>query len=118
MTTLYGIKNCDTVKKARRWLDRHHPHYHFHDFRVDGLDGESVAAWARKVGKDSLINKRSTTWKQLSAQERASFSAEDLSGEALNLILQAPTLLKRPILSDDDVLLVGFAEPQYQELFR
>jgi len=65
MNTLYGIKNCDTVKKSRRWLDDNHIDYRFHDFRADGLNKTQISTWVDELGWESLINKRSTTWKAL-----------------------------------------------------
>ena len=74
MATLYGIKNCDTVRKARKWLESEEIDYSFHDFRVDGLDKKNLSAWVKSVGWEELLNKRSTTWKQLSCPWQFHFS--------------------------------------------
>jgi len=118
MAILYGIKNCDTVKKARQWLDQRQHIYQFHDFRADGLDEASLNFWIDKAGKDTLINKRSTTWKQLADADKAAFEGDPLSDDALQVIMQSPTLLKRPILKVDGKVLVGFKENEYQNLFN
>ena len=70
MIDLYGIKNCDTVKKARQWLEQHGIEYRFHDFRAHGLKLEQVQGWLRELGSDTLINKRGTTWRQLDDKAR------------------------------------------------
>lgn len=117
MTTLFGIKNCDTVKKTRRWLESHDHAYQFHDLRADGLDAATMQAWLKQLDKDVLINKRSTTWKQLSDSEKSLFEQDTLSAEAIAIVLAQPTLLKRPILSQQDDLFVGFNDDMYSTLF-
>lgn len=113
MVTLFGIKNCDTVKKARRWLDTQSIEYRFHDVRADGLTQQQITAWLDAVGVDALVNKRSTTWKGLSDSDKSSLSEET----AVQLILDQPTLMKRPLLEQQDQVSVGFKEAQYQSLF-
>ncbi len=89
MITLYGIKNCDTVKKARRWLELHGIEFAFHDFREDGLEPDQAAKWLAELGWETLVNKRSTTWKALSPEQRESMSDES----ALAAVLEQPTLI-------------------------
>jgi arsenate reductase len=113
MTVLYGIKNCDTVKKARQWLDNHQVDYSFHDFRSDGLDSAQVAQWIKVLGAEKLINKRSTTWKQLSDDEKQAALADG----TVELILAHPTLVKRPLLETGDTLHCGFKEAEYAAFF-
>jgi len=113
MLTLYGIKNCDTVKKARRWLEENNVEYQFHDFRSDGLESKTVAQWLEVIGKDTLINRRSTTWKQLSDAERQQADGND----AAALLVAHPTLIKRPVLAAGKTLQVGFNPSQYASLF-
>ena len=113
MTTLYGIKNCDTVKKARKWLDNQGVNYQFHDFRADGISSQQVTQWLNTLGWETLINKRSTTWKQLDEATRANMS-EALAAQT---ILEHPTLIKRPLLENGAHITVGFKESQYQSLF-
>ncbi|MCV6605830.1 MAG: ArsC family reductase, partial [Porticoccaceae bacterium] len=100
MITLYGIKNCDTVKKARRWLDENDISHHFHDFRVDGLETEQVARWAQQVGWEVLVNKRSTTWKQLDQARRDTMDGSS----SISAMVEHPTLIKRPVLENNGEL--------------
>jgi arsenate reductase len=114
MITLFGIKNCDTVKKARRWLDNHSIEYQFHDFRVDGITANQVNNWLDTAGIESLINKRSTTWKSLSETQKQMLSPEN----AVALILEQPTLIKRPVLITNNGIHIGFKESSYQSIFK
>mgnify|MGYP001212173067 CR=1 FL=1 len=111
MTTLYGIKNCDTVKKARKWLDENNINYSFHDFRSDGITETQVADWLQELSADNLINKRSTTWKQLSDTERD----RAFGDQAAQLLCAHPTLIKRPLLDTGKQRYVGFKAEQYQQ---
>jgi arsenate reductase len=110
--TLYGISNCDTVRKARRWLDAAGVVYDFHDFRQDGTDPETVQRWLETRGWEALVNRRSTSWKALSEEDRIAMDQE----RALRAILDTPTLIKRPVLVGDGLLEFGFSEKRYQEL--
>ncbi len=113
MTTLFGIKNCDTVKKARRWLENQGIDYTFHDFRSDGITGEQVEIWINAIGIEKLINKRSTSWKALSDSQK-----ENLDNTlAKALILEQPTLIKRPLLDTGSECYVGFSEKTYTPIF-
>lgn len=116
MTTLYGIKNCDTVKKARTWLETNNIDYTFHDFKTDAPSKEALQVWESQVG-DALVNKRSTTWKQLSEEQRAAFNESPLSDVAIQQLQQTPTLIKRPVIHTQDTVLVGFKADIYQNLF-
>jgi len=118
MTTLYGIKNCDTVKKARKWLDAQNIEYTFHDFRVDGTDIQMLEGWLNTISPSVLINKRSTTWKQLSDTDKAYFGNDPLPNQALEILLQSPTLIKRPVLEHGEQLTVGLDENEYNNIFR
>lgn len=113
MITLYGIPNCDTVKKARRWLEDRDISYRFHDFRKDGLDAAQIKQWLADLGLDQLINKRSTSWKNLSPDVRESLDEQS----AVELILEQPTLIKRPLLDLRGSLHLGFKADTYQALF-
>lgn len=110
MYTLYGIKNCDTVKKARKWLEKNDVNYQFHDFRVDGLTAEMIENWFSVVGWESLVNKRSTTWRQLDDAQKENINEQS----AASLLLNNPTLIKRPVLDNEITILVGFSEESYQ----
>lgn len=109
MFTLYGIKNCDTVKKARKWLDDNGIAYRFHDYRSDGLSPELLKTFADQLGWNALLNRSSTSWRQLSAEQQADLDTE----KALALMLTTPTLIKRPILDTGNKLLIGFKDGSY-----
>jgi len=114
MNTLYGIKNCDTVKKARDWLAKNNVNYHFHDFRTDGLNATQVKTWIDEIGLDSLVNKRSTTWKELDTNTKESFSEKT----AVAIIVENPTLIKRPLLDTGKRKHVGFNDAEYATLLK
>lgn len=107
MTThLYGIPNCDTVRKARKWLDAQGIAYVFHDFKKEGADAGRVARWVDAAGLDTVLNRRGTTWRKLSGEEKA--RAE--GNEAVSLLVQHPSMIKRPVVEHGDTVLVGFKE--------
>ncbi|MDB6063132.1 MAG: ArsC family reductase [Verrucomicrobiaceae bacterium] len=112
--TLYGIKNCDTVKKARQWLDQHHIEYRFHDFRSDGLQLQQTQTWLDEIGIDTLLNKRGTTWKQLDENLRAQVTADNVAA----LMIEHPALIKRPVLDIGHQRFVGFSEKTYRDIFK
>ena len=112
MKTLYGIKNCDTCKKARQWLDQNGIAHRFHDFRVDGLAPELLRHLIDSVGWEKLLNKSSTSWRQLKADRQADLTSEN----AFILMLETPTLIKRPILESGEALIIGFKADQYERL--
>lgn len=114
MITLFGIKNCDTVKKARKWLDDSGIEYHFHDVREDGLSRETVARWLDELGWETLVNKRSTTWKGLDETVRDNMDA----GTALDIIVEQPTLFKRPLLDIGHERHCGFSAARYRGIFN
>jgi arsenate reductase len=111
--TLYGIKNCDTIKKAKKWLDEHDIDYRFHDFRVDDLTGEQLHAWCEELGFEVLLNKRGTTWRALSDETKNSVDAQ----RAEALMLEQPAMIKRPVLDLGDRRIVGFKADDYKALF-
>ena len=113
MITLYGIKNCDTVKKARKWLEEHDVDYRFHDFRADGLEEDAVRGWLAALGWETLLNRRSSSWKALPPGEREAMN----DAHALAQILAMPTLIKRPLLEHGKLLETGFSEARYGEIF-
>ncbi len=114
MLTIYGIKNCDSVKKARAWLDRNGIEYRFHDFRTDGLTPGMLQRWLDQLGWEALLNRRGTTWRQLPEATKATVDAE----RAGALMLEQPTLIKRPVLDDGKISQVGFKEADYQQRFQ
>jgi len=113
MITLYGIPNCDTVRKARRWLDAQGIDYQFHDFRKQGLEESMLHGWVAELGWEALINRRGTSWRKLPEKERNEID----QNSAIRLMLENPTLIKRPVLELGPSHYVGFSETQYQELF-
>lgn len=112
MITVYGISNCDTVKKARRWLEQHAIEYQFHDVRSDGLTPEQVRAWLQELGWETLINRRSTSWKALAPAAREQMN----DTHALAAILEQPTLIKRPLLDIGHERHCGFSAPAWEAL--
>ena len=114
MITLYGIKNCDTVKKARKWLDSHGVDYQYHDFREDGLDEEAIAAWIDELGWQNLVNRRSTSWKSLDEKTRDAMNDK----AAYAAILSHPTLIKRPLLDTGKQRYTGFSAAIYTKIFQ
>ena len=114
MLTLYGIANCDTVKKARRWLDGRGIEHVFHDYKKQGLDAGQLRAWADELGWETLLNRRGTTWRKLPETVREGMD----EARAIQLMLASPSLVRRPLLDTGTARHVGFSETHYQELFR
>ena len=110
--TLYGIRNCDTMKKARAWLDRQGVTYRFHDYKTEGVERSRLEGWASRVGWEVLLNKAGTTFRKLPERQK-SLNRE----RAIALMLKQPSLIKRPVLEASDKLLVGFRPKQYAILF-
>lgn len=108
---MYGITNCETIKKARVWLESHDVAYRFHDYRVEGLDADRLNGWSRKVGWEILLNKASTTFRELSDKDKLSLDEK----QAKALMLANPTMIKRPVLELGDRILVGFKPDVYQQ---
>lgn len=113
MTVMYGIKNCDTIKKAKKWLEANNIEYRFHDYRADGLDQQWLTSAVSELGWENVLNKRGTTYRQL-AQEIKDNMDEKLAIEQMVL---APAMIKRPILSVNGKLHLGFKDVTYQEIF-
>jgi arsenate reductase (glutaredoxin) len=101
---LYGIKNCDTVKKARKWLDENGVDYQFHDFKKDGLDDPLLSSWEKALGWEALINRRGTTWRKLPEEVRDTISAQT----AHAIMLENPSIIKRPVVESANEVRVGF----------
>jgi len=114
MTTLYGIKNCDTVRKARRWLKEHDIDYRFHDVREDGINKTLLNNWVKALGWEQLLNRRGTTWRQLPADLRGSIDC----ASATNVMLSQPAIIKRPLLEHDKQLYLGFSDARYTDIFQ
>lgn len=110
--TIYGIKNCDTMKKARTFLDGRGVAYAFHDYKVAGIDRSRLEGWARKVGWEILLNRAGTTFRKLPEAEREGLTEK----KAIDLMLAQPSMIKRPVLEAGGRLLVGFKPDQYAAL--
>jgi len=111
MLKLYGIKNCDSVKKARRWLEQRQLDYLFYDYQVHGLTREQLVQWVEELGWQTLLNVRGTTWRQLPKHAKLEIDEQ----KAIELMLQKTSLIKRPILDLGQQRLVGFLESAYQQ---
>jgi Spx/MgsR family transcriptional regulator len=111
---IYGIKNCDTCKKAIKWLTEHDISFRFHDLRKDGTTTGMVDGWLSKLDHDLLINKRGTTYRNLEDAEKATLEGDQKS----RLLVESPTLMKRPIFEIDDACLVGFKGEQQAKLLQ
>ena len=107
---LYGIPNCDTVKKARRWLDAQGIGYDFHDYKKEGADAGKLAAWSDAVGWEVLLNKRGTTFRKLPEADKSDIDRD----KAIALMLQHPSLIKRPVVDHEGGILVGFVEDEWK----
>ncbi|WP_347302993.1 ArsC family reductase [Croceibacterium sp. TMG7-5b_MA50] len=108
---VYGIPNCDTVKKARSWLDARGIGYTFHDYKKEGAPPALLAGWAAHVGWDELLNRRGTTWRKLDDGARADLD----DGKALTLMSEQPSLIRRPVVVSGDALLVGFDPDRWEQ---
>jgi len=110
MIELYGIPNCDTVRKARKWLDAQDVTFTFHDFKKEGVEPERLAAWADAAGWEAILNKRGTTFRKLSEDDKAEIDRP----KAMNLMAAQPSLIKRPVVEHADGILVGFDEDRWR----
>jgi arsenate reductase len=111
--TIYGIKNCDTMKKARTWLDDHGVAYVFHDYKTEGIDKASLERWAKEVGWEILLNRAGTTFRKLPDAQRENVTER----KAIALMLEQPSMIKRPLLDVGGKLLVGFKPEAYAKQF-
>lgn len=112
--TIHGIRNCDTMKKARAWLDGHGVAHGFHDYKAAGIDRATLEAWAGRVGWEALLNRAGTTFRKLPEAEK-----QDLTGaRAIALMLAQPSVIRRPVLTAGDTLLVGFDPARYAAAFK
>ncbi len=107
--TIYGIKNCDTMKKARAWLDAHKVDYAFHDYKAVGIERPMLEGWAKKVGWEMLLNRVGTTFRKLPDDKKADLDEK----RAIALMLEQPSMIKRPVLDHGGEILVGFKPEAY-----
>ena len=112
MIKLYGIPNCDTMKKARRWLEANGVDYDFHDYKKLGVPENNLKAWVQKAGWETILNKRGTTWRKLDDELKHNIDNKS----AIKIMLDNPSIIKRPVLESNQLLLIGFKEDEYRQL--
>jgi arsenate reductase len=110
LVTIYGIKNCDTMKKARAWLDKRGVAYDFHDYKVQGIERKKLESWSKEVGWEILLNRAGTTFRKLPEKEREGIAEK----KAIALMLAEPSMIKRPVLEAGGTLLVGFKPETFE----
>jgi arsenate reductase len=113
MTTIFGIKACDTMKKARTWLETHKVAHQFHDYKASGIDKITLESWAKKVGWEVLLNRAGTTFRKLPEADKDGITEK----KAIALMLAQPSMIKRPVLEAKGKLTVGFKPEEYKKLF-
>jgi len=111
-TTIYGIKNCDTMKKARAWLDAHGVAHQFHDYKESGIERAKLESWLKTVGWEVLLNRAGTTFRKLPDAAKSNLT----EARAVKLMLEQPSMIKRPVLEHGKTLLVGFSPEKYAAL--
>ncbi len=111
--TIYGIKNCDTMKKARAWLDKNGIAYDFHDYKAEGIERGVLEGWARETGWEVLLNRAGTTFRKLPETDKDGLNEK----KAIGLMVAQPSMIKRPVLDIGGTLLVGFKPEQYEKTF-
>ncbi len=111
--TVYGIKNCDTMKKARAWLEEHGVAYDFHDYKSAGIERSLLESWARKTGWEMLINRAGMTFRKLPEKDKDGITEK----KAIALMLGQPSMIKRPVLDVGGKLIVGFKPEEYEKAF-
>ena len=112
--TIFGIKNCDTMKKAMKWLDDNGVAYHFHDYKKEAVPEASLKQWLEALGWETVINKRGTTWRKLDDATKDTMDAS----KAVTVALENPSIIKRPILQNDKILTAGFNADEWQTLLK
>jgi Spx/MgsR family transcriptional regulator len=112
--TIYGIKNCDTMKKARTWLEEHDVAYDFHDYKASGIDRAHLETWTQEAGWETVLNRAGTTFRKLPEDARENLDRE----KAIALMLEQPSMIKRPVVEADGKLLIGFKPEIYGGFFE
>ena len=110
LITVYGIPNCDTVKKARKWLDAQSVSYDFHDYKKKGIDEDTLNSWCIELGWEALLNRRGTTWRKLDDEQKADLT----QASAVKLMQQNTSLIKRPVIESKNTLMLGFNAQEYE----
>jgi len=114
MTTLYGIPNCDTIKKARKYLAEHNIEYQFHDYKKLGVPEHELKKWIKDLGWEALLNKRGTTWRKLDESVKESANEQT----AIQIMLDNPSIIKRPVLDVNGRFTLGFKAETYAQIFK
>jgi arsenate reductase len=114
MLTIYGIKSCDTCRRARKFLTEHNIEFRFHDVREDGLDIQMLERWSERMGWQKLLNKQSLTWRKIPEVDRNDMTRD----KALAAMIDSPTLIKRPVLEADKFIAVGFSEKRFSDFIN
>jgi len=112
MIIVYGIKNCDTVKKALKWLGEKGVEHRFHDFRKDGISRTQIEGWIKELGMDRVLNKRGTTWRKLADEEKENISEDQM----IDLLLEHSAMIKRPVIDFGTVRTIGFAKKDQEKI--
>jgi arsenate reductase (glutaredoxin) len=112
MIQLYGIPNCGTMKKARAWLEGRGVEYRFHDYKRDGIDEPRLRGWVDELGWEALVNRRGTTWRRLPDEVREQMDTE----AAIRIMLETPSIIRRPLLDTGELRHLGFSETDYERL--
>ena len=113
MLKIYGIRSCDTCRKATRWLEQGAREFQFHDIREDGLDIQTLERWSKRISWEKLLNTRSLTWRKIPDVDRSGITRS----RALSMMMEHPTLVKRPVLEHHKFIAVGFSEAHYSQIF-
>ena len=114
MVRVFGIPNCDTMKKARKWLLDHSVEYEFHDYKKEGVDEQRLRGWVAQVGWETLLNRRGMMWRKLDDKVKAGID----EASAIQVMLETPSIIKRPVLEQGKKLHVGFKEAEYEAIFN
>jgi arsenate reductase len=115
MVTIYGIPNCDTIKKTKTWFDQHHIPYSFHDYRKDRISKQHLQKWCKQMGWEQVLNKKSTSWRNLDAETQSGITS---AAKAIAVLLEHPTLIKRPVIERDGIIVqIGFNKEALESLF-
>jgi len=114
MIMIYGIPNCDTMKKARRWLEANGVEYDFHDYKKLGVPEKNLKNWVKQAGWETVLNKRGTAWRKLDDEVKNNIN----EASAIKLMLDNPSIIKRPILESGKILLIGFKQDDYQQIIQ
>ena len=112
--TVYGIPNCDTIKKTMEWFKKNKINFNFYDYKKEGIDKNKLTQWCSKVSWEILLNKKSTTWRSLSLSEQEKITSQSA---AINLMIENTSIIKRPVIESGDKLFIGFDEVAFAKYF-